>query len=58
MKNKVGGFPEDQEFLDTARKYLDEATNNVINAFCDGFMLGRQHAEKLYGKEGEDKDED
>lgn len=55
MQTKVGGFPKDRDFLETAQKYQDEAASNVINAFCEGFMLGKQHAEKLYGGKGENE---
>lgn len=56
MRTKVDEFSEDEDFLETARKYQDEAANNAINAFCEGFMLGQQHARKVFGIKGEDED--
>ena len=39
---------DDKDFVDLARKYYEEAANNVINAFNEGYFLGKRHAEKLF----------
>lgn len=39
---------EEKEVLDALEAYKAEAVKNAINAFNEGFMLGKQHAEKVF----------
>ncbi len=42
---------EDKKIIDAMEIYKSEAVKNAINAFNEGFMLGRQYAEQLFNNE-------
>ena len=39
------------EINDAVDQYKDEAVRNAIAAFNEGYMLGRKHAEYVYGED-------
>lgn len=52
MKSKVD--KKDEEFVDLMEKFRAEAVKNTVNAFNEGYMLGKMHAELVFG-EGENE---
>lgn len=46
-------FKNEDEAADVIRKYQLEAMNNVINAFNEGYYLGKEHALRVYGGKDE-----
>lgn len=48
MKSKVD--KNDEEFVSLMEKFQSEAVKNAVNAFNEGYMLGKMHAEMLFGK--------
>lgn len=41
---------EEKEVIDAIEAYKAEAVKTLVNAFNEGFMLGRKHAEKTFNK--------
>jgi hypothetical protein len=37
------------EINDAVDQYKDEAVKNAVYAFNEGYMLGRKHAERVFG---------
>lgn len=52
MKSKVD--KNDEDFVSLMEKYQLEAAKNAMNAFNEGYILGKSHAEKVFG-EGENE---
>ena len=52
MKSKVD--KNDEELVSLMEKYQAEAAKNALNAFSEGYMLGKMHAERVFG-EGENE---
>ena len=48
MKSKVD--KNDEEVVSLMEKYQVEAAKNALNAFSEGYMLGKIHAERVFGK--------
>ena len=48
IKLKERVWMEEKEVLDALEAYKAEAIKNAINAFNEGFLLGRQYAEKQF----------
>lgn len=45
---------ETEEVVNTLEILRREASKNAERAFYEGFLLGQQHAEKIYGKNEEE----
>lgn len=56
MGKKV--YEECMEFEcnELSRQYMDEAAKNILNAFNEGYLLGRRHANLVFGREESDED--
>ena len=52
MKSNIS--KEDSDFVGLLDKYQNEAANNAIRAFNEGYFLGRKYAEGIF-KNGEAK---
>lgn len=44
------------ECEELSRRFMDEAVKNAISAFNEGYLLGRRHANLVFGKETSDED--
>ena len=40
----------EEECKEKAEQYLAEAEKNAFGAFTEGYLLGMQHAKKVYGE--------
>ena len=54
MGKEVILTPEESEYHDFADSYEAEATNVVLNAFNEGYLLGKKHALREFGGKNED----
>lgn len=52
-KEKKATRSMDDQYRDSSRYYQEEAMKNAINAFNEGYLLGMQHARKIF--EGKDE---
>lgn len=49
MKQDDKSLDFELEINDAVDQYKDEAVKNAIAAFNEGYMLGRKHAERVFG---------
>ena len=49
MKKDDKSLDFELEINDAVDQYKDEAVRNAIAAFNEGYMLGRKHAERVFG---------
>lgn len=50
-----GDFNGEIEFNNLLRKIKDDGTKQVINAFNEGYMLGRKHAEAIFNERSQNE---
>ena len=50
----MGKKEEDDPIFEVIERIQKDALDNVINAFNEGYCLGRAHAEKINGGKHED----
>lgn len=55
-KNEINKESMEFECNELSRPYVDEATKNIMCAFTEGYLLGRRHANQVFGKEESDED--
>lgn len=51
MERDNQALERELEYNDVIDPYKDQAVKNVINAFNEGYMLGRKHGEAVFGGE-------
>lgn len=45
---------KEAEYRDSVETFKAEAIKNAINAFNEGYLMGKRHAEEVFGGDDED----